>query len=107
MEEPPNWAQATSKETRVRVEDFSKMRTMARERRSSVVAELKLVFFNSLARWTTAVSSAGVRSLRVRKSRFMDGTSQIRGHKKEKRPFEALVKSLALRQLPRKVFKVR
>jgi hypothetical protein len=91
----------------VRVEDFSKMRTMARERRSSVVAELKLVFFNSLARWTTAVSSAGVRSLRVRKSRLMDGTSQMRGHKKEKRPFGALVKSLALRQLPRKVFKVR
>jgi len=35
----------------------------------------------------TAVSSEGVRSLRVRKWRFMDGTSQMRGQKKEKRPF--------------------
>ncbi len=64
---PPNWVIATSNDTRVRVEDFSKIMPRVLPRRGSWNCPVCSMVFSSTARCIRYPSSLGVRSIRVRK----------------------------------------
>ena len=85
-DEPPRCAHATSKEIRVRVEDFSKISTMVRKCSRFAVFGPIGSCFSAMARWMSAMSSDGERSLSVRKWRVIASVACAGNLTKNKTP---------------------